>query len=715
MDLATHPHDCNNFRVAMAWAARGASVFPCRGKQPCYRVNWRSESTKDPVEIWAYWVKFPDGVPAINLGKSGKNGWFCPDCDVDGDLKGWDWLKARCPDEYKGALEAMPGSITPSGGRHPIFQNCTPPLGNGRYNLPDKTVANIDVRGDGGYIIAPGADTSGYPNGGIYRPIGDLENIPVMPVWLVEVFTPKPWVKANGHATNGHVPPPATEPIERRCAAYGESAMREIERELSGAAKGNRNNEAARLAFKAGRLVGGGCIELGAAYARLAAATLPWGISSTDKALGPSGTIMRGLQAGMLSPRGPHSGPEDDSPKIVDLNSRREGFKEETPQEADKLADKFQGFWEGEEMPGDATTYLVAGLVPRRGTGILSGQFGKGKSFVALDLCGSIMTGTEFAGRECRERGGVLYIVAEGEHSFGWRIRALTKFKLAAADEERQPFYCVPTCPNLQDKKDISRLLTTIDYAKAEMQMRFGMPLVLIVVDTLALAGSYRDEKDRSEVTRVIGALKAIGNHADAMVLGVDHFGKDEIAGTMNSSAKDQGVDVTLSIQGARAQSGQVSANKLTIWKSRIVKTGQEFPFHLETVYPYDDQALGPAARSTCIVSWKEEDNPIGEFVAKGKARRKSWPGSLLSLQKIMVDLVAGMGEPYRPWPDGPAVLAVTYEQVEAEFFRRWPNPSVEAKRKAWNRVSGHAELVTYVATRTDDGVTRWWLATSKL
>lgn len=172
MDLSTHPHDCNNFRVAWTWAARGGSMFPCHGKQPCRGVMWLSQSTKEPREVWRFWERYPHAAPAINLGKSGETGWFVLDCDVAEDgLSGWDWLLARCPSEHRAALEATPGSITPSGGRHLIWQQPNPPLGNGRGSLPPKHTANIDPKGAGGYIIAPGADTSAW-GGGVYKPIG---------------------------------------------------------------------------------------------------------------------------------------------------------------------------------------------------------------------------------------------------------------------------------------------------------------------------------------------------------------------------------------------------------------------------------------------------------------------------------------------------------------------------------------------------------------
>lgn len=339
MDLATHPHDCNNFRVAMREALAGRYVFPCHGKQPAPGVMWSAQSTNDPEVVWRFWERFPGAAPSIDNARSGL---LVADADRDGDMVGETYLSSRSPDP----LDDIPGSRTPSGGRHLFFRNIQPPLGNGRGSLPPKASCNCDIKGAGGYVLAPGADTTAW-GGGIYEPIGDLGDIPPCPKWLLEELTPKPWErKANGAAadTNGaspHKAEPAPElTTDPRGLAYGEAALRGIEADLAkaSAADHNLNDTCNVQAFKAGRLVGGGYFDQGEAYRRLAAVARDiLGIPLGDRVYGPQGTIARAIGDGMADPR--RLDQDEDGPKI-DFEHLRSGKQGLHANGADRGADK---------------------------------------------------------------------------------------------------------------------------------------------------------------------------------------------------------------------------------------------------------------------------------------------------------------------------------------------------------------------------------------
>jgi RecA-family ATPase len=57
--------------------------------------------------------------------------------------------------------------------------------------------------------------------------------------------------------------------------------------------------------------------------------------------------------------------------------------------------------------------WLVRDLIFETGKGLLSGQWGAGKTFGALDLAASVITGEPFAGRRVVRRGGVLFVAPE--------------------------------------------------------------------------------------------------------------------------------------------------------------------------------------------------------------------------------------------------------------------------------------------------------------
>lgn len=285
-----------NLEVALDLARAGAYVFPCKShgpdrKQPCRGVYWKSVSTKDERNIRDLWRLHPDAVPGIDLAKTGL---LVIDCDRK-PSDGLAWLTEYAA-QHGDALDEPPAADTPSGGRHIYYRNTfNPPHGNGRGSLPPKKECGIDVRGAGGFVIAPGAV---FTDGGEYFGHGSIFDAAPPPPWLCDVLEPRAKAPVAFTITS--------EPVsDARKAAYGETALTELLADLSAAPPGTRNDEANRIGFRVGQLVGGGCLSHSAALSSLEAAALSWGIRPGDKALGDKGTLARALAAGEASPRGP--------------------------------------------------------------------------------------------------------------------------------------------------------------------------------------------------------------------------------------------------------------------------------------------------------------------------------------------------------------------------------------------------------------------------
>jgi hypothetical protein len=84
-------------------------------------------------------------------------------------------------------------------------------------------------------------------------------------------------------------------------------------------------------------------------------------------------------------------------------------------------------FWHGDRDDRAARSWLVEGVMPETGKGLLSGQWGTGKTFVAVDLAASVMTGRQFAGRLVVRTGGVLFVAAEGANEIPMRLRGVVE------------------------------------------------------------------------------------------------------------------------------------------------------------------------------------------------------------------------------------------------------------------------------------------------
>jgi hypothetical protein len=309
MSLPTFDDNDKNHEVALARASQGFRVFPCNGKHPCYKVYWRSQATTTPVEVDRFWGRFAGAAPAINVGPE----LVVVDADLDGDNDGMAWLLTCCPEDEREAFAATPGCRTPSAGRHLYFRNSGRTIGCGRGRLPPKHTCNVDIKGSGGYVIAPGADTSAW-GGGIYQLIGDLSALPELPDWLRFQLEPAAW-ECPERPAGAEVIPLRPDPSK---ANYGQGALTKIIAELAAVQPGSRSNELWEKSCKAGELVAGGCFSLEQAIAALeGVAKGIWGLLLDDKALGPQGTIARGLAKGMSNrARGPDSESDNDDIEI---------------------------------------------------------------------------------------------------------------------------------------------------------------------------------------------------------------------------------------------------------------------------------------------------------------------------------------------------------------------------------------------------------------
>ena len=218
--------------------------------------------------------------------------------------------------------------------------------------------------------------------------------------------------------------------------------------------------------------------------------------------------------------------------------------------------------------------------MPAVGHGLLSGQWGAGKTFVVFDLAAALWTGQPFLGHPVKRQCGVLLIAAEGAGEVRLRLEAVVRNK--CGNMERVPFRWYETTPMLLQKGAVETLIAMAQQADRSLQQEFGLPLGLIVIDTVAACAGYTragDENDPAAAQAVMNVLKALAQALGCFVLGVDHFGKDANAGTRGASSKEGASDLVLACLGDKSVSGSVSNTRLAVRKNRGGQQGQEFPF----------------------------------------------------------------------------------------------------------------------------------------
>lgn len=169
--------------AALQYAAMGLEVFPAPpGQKKSHKSEKHSRAkwgkTTDPEEIRKDFRKWPNANVAIVTGET--SGIFVVEADTT-EGHGVDGLASIRQLEAKhGPFPETRMAVSPSGSVHRYYRH--PGAGTYIKNSTSELAPGVDVRGDGGMVIAP---PSIKPGAGEYRWLNDLP-IADAPAWLVE-------------------------------------------------------------------------------------------------------------------------------------------------------------------------------------------------------------------------------------------------------------------------------------------------------------------------------------------------------------------------------------------------------------------------------------------------------------------------------------------------------------------------------------------------
>ena len=282
--------------TALAYAARDWAVFPlhsilsgrcsCRrncphpAKHPIVRHGLH-EATTDQRTIRSWWDRWP--WANIGVATGARSGIVVVDVDP---RSGGDESLAR--------LETLMGSLpqtltvrTGGGGRHLVYAHPGGELRNtaGRLAGVAEALPGVDLRGDGGYIVAA---PSRHRSGAAYAWIDPAAPVAAAPGWL------------RPPAYRPFATPPTAQPCRWGAGSrYGLSAMRSELDDLRRAPVGDRNNRLNRAAFCLGMLAAGGELDEALVEEELLAAALDAGLPEREA----TASIRSGLRAGFSEPR----------------------------------------------------------------------------------------------------------------------------------------------------------------------------------------------------------------------------------------------------------------------------------------------------------------------------------------------------------------------------------------------------------------------------
>jgi hypothetical protein len=190
---STHGQGPGVLQAALDYTARGWEVFPAPAsgeKKSCKSEEYSGTKwgkTTDPAEIMRDFKKWPKANVGIATGIV--SGFFVVETDT---RKGKDGAAALLRlERERGWLPNTRMARSPSGSKHYYFNHPGPKIKNSTSELGP----GIDVRGDGGMVIAPPS----VRDGKAYRWLNDLEPADA-PAWLIELVRAEDRARSCGDA-----------------------------------------------------------------------------------------------------------------------------------------------------------------------------------------------------------------------------------------------------------------------------------------------------------------------------------------------------------------------------------------------------------------------------------------------------------------------------------------------------------------------------------
>jgi hypothetical protein len=357
----------------------------------------------------------------------------------------------------------------------------------------------------------------------------------------------------------------------------------------------------------------------------------------------------------------------------------------------------------GDADPRPLRAWAIKNLMPVEGKGLLSGQWGAAKTFIGFELAMSLCTGQPFTGYTVKRQSGVLWIAAESAYDIRPRLQAIVREKCGGAD--RLPFKWYETSPKLLEKGGLKTLVAMAKQAETSLEEEFGLPLGLIVIDTITAAAGYQHRGDDNDAAVGQALLDTMGALADALkcfVLGVAHFGKDAATGTKGSGTKEDNADVVLVCLGDRELSGKMNNLRLAVRKTKIAQLGQVYPFDLRVVDLGQDE--DGDAITTAVINWlpagaADAASSPGVADPWAKPKRQDQRTAALRLKRVLMTILAEQGVDLSIEPDGPVVRMVDQKLVRKAYYACTPTDEGPPERK---RKARHMQFVRAVAWAED-------------
>lgn len=597
-------------RAALEWAGRGFRVFPLHpGRKTPVSKGWTESATSDAATIAAEWGELDYNVGVLT------DGLIVVDVDVKSGKDGIGSLFA---------LDLPLDTLitrTPTGGLHVYY------TGPDRGLSAGKLGSGIDIRAYHGYVIAPGSWLdAGHPEnkgaGGFYQLDNDA---PVQ-------AAPQSLVARLDAPRDRNTSAPAAD-LDRPDAIL--RVRQYLENEAPVAVEGDSGDH---VTFRIAAVVKDMGVGQETALQLMLAhwnerCSPPW--RADELAVKVENAFAYGTSPpGLASPQAIFAGV--DIPELPPTN----GFR----------LDRFR-HGEPKRKP---TRWLVKKMLPERGVATLLAPSGAGKTFLSIHLAHALAKGLPFFDHKVQP-GGTVILAAEAWDDFAIRLEAL---------QEPAPLPITGFCVgHLGTPEALQAMVDELLAEAADMQEAHGLPLRLVIIDTVSAAALVDDENDNAKVAGLLSTLARLGRDMNVLFLLVHHPAKKG-DGARGAGAWRGGVDASLEVS---RENEKAAIRHLELTKSRGAPRRDIGCFTLDVVKLGVDED-GEAIES-CVLS------------TSGPGQRSSdiEPASTELLIECVDNLAVVHGD-------------AEMEQLRADFKDRYPGSrEPRAIDTAWDKAFAYA------------------------
>jgi hypothetical protein len=203
-----------------------------------------------------------------------------------------------------------------------------------------------------------------------------------------------------------------------------------------------------------------------------------------------------------------------------------------------------------------------------------------------------------------------------------------------------------------------------------------GVRLAAIFIHPQNSVAGFKDEQSSAEGQTASKAWRKLSRETGAVVVVIDHLGKDADAGLRGTSAKETNASFILTT--GETKKDAYCERQLEVRKMRNGPSGKAVSFWMEDFEATLDQQVKAedgtvtserVRKKTLVIRWGDELLPVGQ--KRDASSGEDWPRGLGDLREAISEAMLDFGTDHMVTAQGPLVRAVDLERVRPIYYER--------------------------------------------